>query len=201
VEIINTIVQGFPEWFQLKAGIPSAGSFSKIITSRGEPSKQATDYLYQLAAEKITGEHEQGYSNSFMDAMLERESESKAYYELVTGETVEQVGFIFNDDRSCGCSPDGLINRSYGLEMKNVLPKTQVKYLLEDRVPTDYVPQVQGGIFVTKFEKWAFMSYCPGLPHLIIDCEPDPRFQTALKELLEKFCFDLARIVKKLKER
>lgn len=202
MEILD-IPQGSPEWFAVKAGVPGASSFNKIITSKGEPSKQAKGYKYELAAEAITGKSE-GYSNNFMQAMLEREEESRPYYELITGYEVKQVGFIFDDQKMCGCSPDGLVYISnklnHGLEMKNVLPKTQVEYLLSQRVPSDYIPQVQGSMFVTRLERWDFLTYCPGLQHFLIQCEPDLKFHSRLKELLEKFCFELALTIKKLKE-
>lgn len=198
--IIDDIEQGTEEWFKIKAGKPGASSFSKIITTKGEPSKSAKDYMYQLAAEAITGKVENGYQSPAMTDGIEREPESRILYEFINLVNVEQVGVIFSDDQSYLCSPDGLINREYGIEMKNVLPKTQVKYLLNGKVPTEYYQQVQGSLLITGFDRWDFMSYCPGLEPFILQCGPDPKFQSKLKEQLEDFCLKLAITIKKLKE-
>lgn len=196
--VIDDIVQGSPEWFSAKCGVPGASSFSKIVTTTGEPSKSAKDYMYQLAAEAITGQVEQGFQSAAMTMGIEREAESRSLYELINAVEVKQVGFIFNDSKMYGCSPDGVCE-TWGLELKNPLPKTQVKYLLDGKLPTEYFQQVQGSMLITGFERWDFMSHSPGLEPLIIQCEPDPRFQSKLKAELEGFCFELVKIIKKIK--
>jgi len=67
-------------------------------------------------------------------------------------------------------------------------------------LPTDYFQQVQGSLFITGFERWDFMSYSPGLPPLIIPVYRDEPFIKKLKEELDRFCFELAGVIKKLKE-
>jgi len=49
------IEQGTEEWSKARLGIPTASCFDKLVTTKGEPSKQAQKYMWQLAAEKITG--------------------------------------------------------------------------------------------------------------------------------------------------
>ena len=192
--------QGSPEWFAEKAGKPGASSFDKIITTTGQPSKQAQGYLYQLAAEAITGQVEQGYQSSAMTQGIEREAESRTLYELINGVEVQQVGFVYADEQKMyGCSPDGIVNDEWGLELKNVLPKTQVAYLLNGGLPSDYFCQVQGSLLVTGFDRWDFFTYSPGLDPFQLSVERDEKFIAKLKEQLEKFCFELAMIVKKLR--
>jgi len=199
--IIIECDQRSDQWFTEKAGVPGSSSFDKIVTTKGEPSKQRTGYMHQLAAEAITGKIEQGYTNAFMDEGTAREDESRGLYELIKGVTVEQVGFIYPDEeKKYGCSPDGLISRERGLEMKNPLPKTQVAYLLAGKIPTDYFQQVQGSLLITGFERWDFMSYVPGLPPFIIPVYRDEAFIKKLKEDLDRFCNELAGVIKKLKE-
>uniref|UniRef100_A0A6M3JJX8 Putative exonuclease n=1 Tax=viral metagenome TaxID=1070528 RepID=A0A6M3JJX8_9ZZZZ len=198
--IIIDCVQLSDEWFSEKAGVPSAGSFDKIVTTKGEPSKSAKGYMYQLAAEAITGKCEQGYQSGPMSVGIEREEESRALYELIYGVEVQQVGFIYPDEqKKWGCSPDGIINGEYGLEMKNVLPKTQIKYLLDEKLPTEYIQQVQGSLLVTGFDRWDFFSYSPGLDPFILQVERDEKFIEKLRAELDKFCLELSEIIKKLK--
>lgn len=188
------------KWFAEKAGVPGASNFNKIVTGKGDPSKQRQGYMYQLAAEAITGQVEQGYTNLNMEEGTVREDESRGLYELIEGVTVEQVGFVYPDEqKKYGCSPDGIINREHGLEMKNVIPKTQVLYLLENRLPPDYYQQVQGSLLVTGFDRWDFMSYSPGLPPLIVPVKRDEGFIEKLRKELDAFCLELATIIGKLK--
>lgn len=48
-----------------------------------------------------------------------------------------------------------------GLEIKCPKMKTHIKYLLEGGVPTEYIIQVQSALWVTGYETWDFVSYCP----------------------------------------
>ncbi len=199
--IVTDIVQGSPEWFSAKIGKLSASNASKIITTDGKPSKQREGYLYELAAEIITGKSENGYTNGAMANGIERESESRDYYSFVHGVEVQQVGLIYKDEgKRLLCSPDGIVNNEYGVELKNPLGKTQVKYLLDGDVPTEYFAQIQFSLFVTGFKFWDFCSYVPNMDALILRVEPDKTFQTALKGEVERFINDLDTVVKKLKK-
>ena len=44
MNIIFDIEQGSDEWHALRAGKPTASEFSKLVTSKGEPSKSMADY-------------------------------------------------------------------------------------------------------------------------------------------------------------
>lgn len=198
--IIVNCEQNSEQWFKEKLGKPSASNASKIITNEGAPSKQQTAYLYELAAEILTGKREEGYQNSNMIMGQEREQESRSLYELITGVKVDQVGVIYKDEEKLFlCSPDGIVNGEYGLEMKNVLPKTQVKYLLSGELPSEYFSQIQFSLYVTGFKFWDFLSYSPALKPLILRVKPDKKFQKALKAELKTFCEELKSTVTKLR--
>ena len=165
--IIDSFQQGSDSWFKEKAGKPGASSFNRIVTSKGDPSKQRQDYLYQLVGEHIIGRQEEGYTSHAMEIGLTREEEARNFYEFIENVTVKQVGLIYKDEsRSVLCSPDGLMN-DCGLEIKCPLLKTHVKYLVGNKLPTEYIQQVQGSMYVTGFKKWVFMSYYPQMDPLI----------------------------------
>jgi hypothetical protein len=202
--IILDMPQLSDEWFAARAGNPGASNFKKIVTSKGEPSKQATDYLYELAAEAIKKVNHPSYKSDYMQEGSDREGESRGVYEMIKDVVVKEVGIVFPDEqKKYHCSPDGIIECSvpkpYGLEMKNPLPKTQVKYLLSGKLPTEYIPQVQGSMLVTGYDRWDFMSYSPGLPPLIIKVERDDKFINKLEKELDKFCYALAATIQELK--
>ena len=197
---IEDVEQGSESWFALRTGKPTASNFDKIITSRGEPSKQVKKYLYALAGERLLGYSPETYQNDAMLRGKELEAEARASYEFITDAEVKQVGFCFKDDhRFYGCSPDGIIGENGGLEIKCPTLPVAVEYLDKGVLPTTYVQQVQGNILVTGRAYWDFISYYPGLRPLIIRVERDDTLITALESALEAFCVQLDELVRRLK--
>jgi hypothetical protein len=195
------IEQGSESWFQAKAGRPGASSFDRIITTKGEPSKSRKDYIYELAGEKLIGRQEAGYSNAHMQRGNEMEGESRALFELTTGLEVRQVGIVYRDESMrVLCSPDGLMESS-GLEMKNPMLKTAVKYLMMNKLPTDYFCQVQGSMWVCGFETWWFMSNYPGLPPLILKVNRDEKWISKLSVLMNEFLDEMDNVYNEISRR
>jgi len=199
--IIVNCKQGEDAWFNEKLGKPSASNASMIITNEGKPSKQQEGYLYTLIAERLSGHREEVYKNAIMAMGVEREDESRKLYELTHGVEVTQVGVIYKDKKKQFlCSPDGIVNGEYGLELKNVLGKTQVKYLLDGGLPSEYTGQIQFSLYVTGFKKWIFMSYTPGIKPLIIEVTRDEKYIKALEVELEIFCSKLEETMERLRK-
>jgi len=196
MKIIDCI-QGTPEWFAAKCGVPSASNFDRILCADGKVSKQRTKYLWQLAGETITGISEETYQNAAMLRGKEMEAEARELYRLISGLEVVEVGFCL--DKKYGASPDGLVAETGCLEIKSPNLVTHVGYLLENILPTDYFQQCQGQLLVTGREWVDFMSYYPGLKPLIIRVKRDEKFIKALRIELEVFCDELKELVNKLK--
>jgi hypothetical protein len=199
--IVVDLEQGSDGWFKEKLGKPSASNISKIITNDGKPSKQREGYLYELAAQIITGKYEEVYKNPAMDQGNEREQESRNYLEIMLGINIKKTGVIYKDEKKLFlCSPDGLAeDESFGAELKNPLGKTQVKYLLDGGLPSEYLGQVQMSLYTTGLPFWWFLSYVPLMNPLMLKVEPDDAYQKALKKELNLFTEELNDIVKKLK--
>lgn len=198
--IVLDVEQGTQEWQTARCGLPTASNFDKIVTTTGTPSKQALKYLYQLAAERVTGRPEEAYQNGAMLRGIEMEAEAADLYELITDNAAEKVGICYkNEDRLFSCSPDRLIGKDGLLEIKCPQSHTHVEYLLENAMPMDYFQQVQGQLFVT-VRKWVdFMSYYPGLKPLIIRVQRDEKFIGLLEAELVKFCEELEKVVEKIR--
>ena len=188
--------QRSPEWFEVRRGMPTASSFDKIVTSKGEPSKQALGYLYTLAAERIAGVREPSFSSAAMEEGIRREEESRLVYAMLTEVEVRQVGFCLSDCSYYGCSPDGLVREDGGVELKNPTGKVAIEYLLAGKLPTAYIQQVQGSLLVTGREWWDFVSYYTGLPTLIVRVERDEPFLNKLEKELIAFCDKLDEVCK-----
>lgn len=198
--IIIDVKQREEEWYKLRAGNPGASNADKIITTKGEISKQRDDYLRQLAGETITGKCEEGFTSQHMLAGIEREAASRSLFELMYGVSVVQVGLVYKDDRRAfHCSPDGLVGDDAVLELKNPMLKTHVKYLLEGILPTEYFTQTQMILYVTERQTCYFMSCYEGMPPFIIEVKRDERFISMLGRALDGFASDLNVMVNKLK--
>ena len=205
-------------WFKLRAGVPTASQFGRIVTPKtGKLSASADDYICSLIAEL---HHPGPYADIQVPcskAMLhgtECEPEARAWYAMERGLAVEEVGFVTTDDGRFGCSPDGLLTCTVcgndwalvengeirplgcadckgagfkgGLELKCPQRKTQVAYLLDGTLPSEYRAQVHGSLIVSGLPYWDFLSYCPGFDPLLLRVTPDA-FTDYLRDALEKF--------------
>jgi hypothetical protein len=195
--------QGSIEWWAARRGVPTASGFDRIITPK--TMKLAAAHV-EYACELIGDMHRlddadarDGYTSPAMQNGIDTEPEARAWYEMENSVTVERVGFITTDDGRFGCSPDALVGDMGGLELKCPRQKAQVRYLLGGRVvPDEYKAQVHGNLIVTGRAWWDFLSYCPGLPTLIVRVEPD-KFTAALKSVLEEFWGSYTEMLAKVK--
>lgn len=186
-------------WHILHGSVPSASCFSKIVTTRGEPSKQSKDYMLQLAGTRVFGVFEETYMSFDMKQGVEREPDALSAYSLVTGNPVETVGFCYLDERlDRGCSPDGLSGDEGMVEVKSPKLKTHVKYILDDKLPTEYYTQCMGSLYVTG-RKWLdFVSYFPDAPLFVKRVYPDDKFIKKLSDAIDKFNTELNGLCEKL---
>lgn len=184
--IVHDVEQRSPEWYALRAGIPTASEFSKIITSKGEPSKQADTYAMTLAAEMFAGKPVDAWEgNAWTERGRVMEAAALALYEFAHDVAVTPVGFITDDGRTMGCSPDALVGDDGMAEVKSLKAENHVKAILyhqkHGRCPTDYVQQTQGQLMIAG-RKWAdLIFYHPELPLLVIRQYPDADIADALR--------------------
>jgi len=196
--IVHNVQQGEDEWMRIRAGLPTASCFDKIVTMAGKPSAQRQKYLYQLAGERITGTKEPTYQNQWMSRGIELEAEARSAYEFLYDAEVETVGICTTDDGRWGASPDGL-EPERGIEIKCPSMAVHVEYLLGKKLPSQYFQQVHGQMAVCEKNAWRFISYYPGMPMLVVDVEPDVKFQKALNAELEAFAHELDAITEQLR--
>ncbi len=193
----RTLPQYGPEWFALHIGKVTASKFKHFMTSDFELRKGETlkSFLHLKLAEKWRGQLQEATATSFaMDQGLILEEEAIPWFELDRDIEVKRIGFIESADGRCGCSPDGMIADNWGLEIKCPAAKTHVGYLLEGRLPLDYVTQVHGSIFVSGAKHWDFLSYRRGFPCLSLTIERDEQIMAKIGETLAAFysLFDTA---------
>lgn len=189
--------QGTPEWRAAKVAVASASNFERLVTPSAKPSTQADAYLYELITEYITGEMTETYQSYWMARGKEMEYRARAVYQFAH-DKVTEVGFVYkNKHRLVGCSPDGLVlRRKRGLELKCPSPSVHIAYLLAGVLPKQYVPQVQGSMWVTGFNSWDFMSFHPDYDPLILTVYRDPVWMEAFDKIVVPFTERLAEFKK-----
>ena len=204
--------QGSREWVEARLGIPTASEFSRIVTATGKLSAQRDKYRAKLLAEWVTGEpYDEVPDNSYMERGKALEPQARAFYAFHADADVREVGFVgrrvsmadIQDPEAIhvGCSPDGLVGDEGGLELKVPLEHTHINYLALDGMPTAYIPQVQGCLWVTGRAWWDFLSYAPGLPPVLIRVEPDAKYQAALDDHMPTFHAELMAGRERLREK
>lgn len=194
---ILELEQGSPEWFEARCGLPTASNFSKIITATGKPSTQAKTYMNSLIAESVTGASEPLEKTEWMIRGTEMEEEARDWFAMHQGKEVRQVGMILNDDETMGCSPDGLVSEKIGLEIKCPKASTHVGYLLGKKMPSTYMAQVHGSMYVSGMSKWMFVSYHPGFSPFVIEVKRDG-YTDAVGAAMQKFVLSLESAKKKI---
>lgn len=183
---IHNVAQNTDEWMQLRAGIPTASAFDKIITPTGRKSTQVDEYANLLLAEIITGKSISTWKgNAHTERGKELEADAVACYEMVTGNITKPGGFITNC--GLGCSPDRLIGLSGGLEIKCPAAHTHLSYMLNNKIESIYIPQVQGQIYVTGSMYWDWMSYHPDFEPVIIRVARDDDYLLKMFEYMQDF--------------
>ena len=194
--IIHHVPQGTDEWHALRAGIPTASCFDRILTPTGKPSSQAAGYRALLLAEWLLGTSRLDTFES--QAMLRGrhlEDEAVSYYEMLTDRTTDPGGLCTTDDGRIGCSPDRLVyvtgehDRPVGgLEIKCPGAGVHMDYLLNStHAEKTYRHQVQGCMWVCGLEWWDILSYYPGLPPALVRVEADPEWVAAFAPLVREF--------------
>ena len=181
--------QGSEEWFGARRGVLTASNFKRIVDTKGNPSRQAQDYIDELVGEAITGEsHQRNQGDGahyWMDRGIELEDEARNHYMAMTDQQVDEVGFCLFQPISIGCSPDGLIGDTGGIEIKCPSAKIHNKYLREARVPPAYYQQIMGSLLVTGRDWWDFLSYHPSYKRqLRITVERDDDYIKKMYDLL-----------------
>ena len=184
--------QGSPEWRRARLGIPTASNFKLLYTSQGKPSASAVGYRHTLLAERLLGAPTESYESEWMKRGSELEDEARQTYEYIQGIEVERVGVALRDDGRVGGSPDGLITNFDGeivggVEIKCPKAATHISFMLKEKCPSSYIPQIQGNMYITGAKRWDLMSYYPGLEPLIVRVARDDEWIAGLEAVLGLF--------------
>jgi hypothetical protein len=199
--ILHDVKQGTPAWLAARAGIPTASCFEQIITPEGKPSGQAERYLHRLLAERIMAHPCIDHVSYWQGRGSAMEAEAVSYYEGLRELDTVVVGFVSNDERTIGASPDRLVGDAGLLEIKVPAEHTHVSYLLGRGLDTKYRPQAQGQLWVTRRAWLDLLSYHPDMPPALIRAERDEDYIAKLSRAVTAFSGELERMAEEAKEK
>jgi hypothetical protein len=185
------IKQGTDEWHALRCGIVTASQVKSLLT--GKTLKIANNdtvrtLAYEFAAQRETGRTEENFQNyHMMRGHLEEELAfdvySSNYYKA------RKCGFITNDKNGImiGYSPDLTVYDDGLGEIKARVQKHQVRTILEDIVPAEFILQQQTGLYVSEREWCDFISYSNGMPLYVKRVYPDLEIHEKIATAIYEF--------------
>jgi putative phage-type endonuclease len=200
------MIQRSEEWFQARLGKATASRFADVMatTKNGGEYAVRKNYRTQLLLERMTGVSAEGYSSQAMEWGVETEPLAKLAYELKTGNTVNECGFIQHKTLEAGASPDGLLGSDGVLEIKCPNTANHIETLRANKVPSQYVWQVQGQMWITGAKFCDFVSYDPRMPEnaqiVVIRAERDNDLIEQLEGGVKSFLDELERDIKFVEE-
>ena len=196
--MVLPIEQGSPEWFEQRRGKVTASRIADIMArTKSGYSTSRQNYLMQLLCERLTGKVEESFKSSAMQRGNDLEPEARNWYQLETGEIVEQVSFIDHPNiDDAGASPDGLVGNEGLIEIKCPNTATHIETLRSKKPSDRYYKQMQWQMACTG-RKWCdFVSFDNRLPdNLAYFCVRIDRNEDAIAEIeaeVNKFLEELA---------
>ena len=186
------IIQGSPEWRNLRAGKATASRIKDIIAkTKTGYSTSRENYLTELVIERF-GVINDGFTNSAMQHGTDTEPYARHAYEVANGVMIDEVDFVPHPTiANAGASPDGLIGSDGLLEIKAPNSLTHFNYLLAGVVPEQYKPQMGWQCCCTG-AKWVdFVSFDnrvpDGLQYFQIRYFPEQEYLTYLEKEVTQF--------------
>lgn len=183
---IHNFEQHSEEWYNIRLGKFTASHADTIATA----GQGLETLCFKVAAEKLTGRREETFKSAAMEQGNELEAVARTLFEMKTGYTVEEVGFVEIDDLE-GSSPDGLIHigdEITGVEFKCPQDNTYAKLLFDRKIKPEYYAQIQMQMRHTEANRWFYCVYNPHFAEemVIVEVAKDADFQDKLDKGLAK---------------
>lgn len=181
-----------PDWLALRGSRFTGSDFYLFMSlaKKNELSETAESKLYEKALASLGYETDAGITTAAMERGTELESVARELYKAETFNDVREVGFVDYESLRAGFSPDGLIFDDHGniiktLEIKSPMVKNYVR-MATGKIPTQYIIQIQYGLFITGAKSCDFVIFHPDMQLHIQEIRPDEQIQADIKTVLEK---------------
>lgn len=158
-------------WKQARLGRLTGSVASQAFATNkdGKWAASRRNLLLRLVLERITGlSGESDFVSAAMQAGIDREPDARKAYEGLTGQPVEQSGFLMHLDLLAGCSLDGHHGDfAHLLSIKCRQPNAHLEFLRSGKVPTDALIQMRHEAWMTDAETHTYFSWNPQFPEAL----------------------------------
>lgn len=160
--------QGSDAWLEARKGCITGSRFkdARDKLKSGLPSKAALGYAHDVARERCGGKASSVFVNAAMKFGTEQEPLARVAYEALTGNLVEEVGFITSDCGLYGLSPDGLIGDDGVLEIKTMVSSDTLFTAVADGDISAYLDQCNGYLWMLGRQWVDLVLWAPDLEPL-----------------------------------
>ena len=194
------------EWFAARLGKVTASRVADVLAKikTGE-SASRKNYKMELVVQRLTNKQGESFTNAAMEWGTEQEPFARMAYEAHTGTFVKEVGFLDHPTiEGFGCSPDGIVGEGL-IEIKCPNTANHIETVLENKVPSKYIPQMQCQMACTGAKWCDFVSFDPRLPEdlqlFVVRVERDQEYIDAMEVEVKQFLSEVLDLFNQLKAR
>lgn len=196
----TNLEQGTDEWSQARLGLVTASMVAGIMPGKkGAYTASRKNYMIELITEILTGEQGESFFSKDMQRGIEKEPIARGMYEGKKGLLVDTVGLIPHPTiRGLAASPDGIVGKDTGLEIKCPKSATHVATMIYGKINDEYIPQMITGMLCTERPYWDFVSFDDRLPEdqqMVIIRHSLADF----KEYAESLIFEVSKFILEMK--
>jgi len=194
------------EWFSARLGKVTASRVADVLAKiKSGESASRKNYKMELVVQRLTGKPQESFTNAAMEWGTEQESFARMAYEAHTGTFVKEDGFVDHPTiEGFGCSPDGLVGDGL-IEIKCPNTANHIETVLENKVPSKYIPQMQCQMAVTGAKWCDFVSFDPRVPEdlqlFVVRVERDQEYIDSMEVEVKQFLSEVLDLFNQLKAR
>ncbi len=194
------------EWFAARLGKVTASRVADVLAKiKSGESASRKNYKMELVVQRLTGKQGESFTNAAMEWGTEQEPFARMAYEAHTGTFVKEEGFVDHPTiEGFGCSPDGIVGEGL-IEIKCPNTATHIETVLENKVPSKYIPQMQAQMACTGAKWCDFVSFDPRVPEdlqlFVVRVERDQEYIDSMEVEVKQFLSEVLDLFNQLKAR
>jgi len=194
------------EWFSARLGKVTASRVADVLAKiKSGESASRKNYKMELVVQRLTNKQGESFTNAAMEWGTEQEPFARMAYEAHTGTFVKEEGFVDHPTiEGFGCSPDGIVGEGL-IEIKCPNTANHIETVLENKVPSKYIPQMQCQMACTGAKWCDFVSFDPRVPEdlqlFVVRVERDQEYIDSMEVEVKQFLSEVLDLFNQLKAR
>lgn len=164
---IIDVPQRSEAWFASRLGrLTGSVAGDMVAKTKTGWSASRMNLLNRLVLERLTNRPaDDGYQSPAMLAGIEREPLARAAYEAITGELVQETGFLQHKTHMAGASLDGHVGDfAKLLSIKCRQPTAHLAFLRTGTIPADAQTQILHEMWITGAREADYFCWNPEFP-------------------------------------